>query len=69
MRFTKKKDMMNGYYNNARKTETKFLWWPVTIDHETRWLETATIEYRVAVRYGLILNEHYYWQPLIFKNK
>lgn len=25
------------------KTETKFLWFPVTIDYETRWLEKATI--------------------------
>lgn len=71
MRFTKKKDMMNKYYSNARKTETKFLWWPVTIDNETRWLETATIEYRVAVNsgYGLIPNEYYYWQPLSFINE
>ena len=27
------------------KIETKFLWFPVEIKGETRWLETVTIEY------------------------
>lgn len=28
-------------------TQTKFLWFPLRIGDETRWLERATIEYRV----------------------
>ena len=46
MRFTKEKEMKDGYWNNIRKNKTKFLWLPVTIDGETRWLEIAIIEYK-----------------------
>jgi len=41
MRFTKEKEMIKAYWSNKRKYKTKDLWWPVTIDGETRWLETA----------------------------
>ena len=43
MRFTKEKEMIEAYWKSTRKTKTKFLWWPVTIKGETRWLEIATI--------------------------
>lgn len=29
-----------------KKTKTKFLWFPTTLNDETRWLEIATIEYK-----------------------
>lgn len=62
MRFTQQKDMRDSYRSNTKKIKTKFLWWPVSIDGETRWLETATIQYRV-------LTENfydYYWSPINF---
>ena len=32
------------------KIAKKFLWFPVCIDHEIRWLETATIKYQYSSR-------------------
>lgn len=73
MRFTKQKEMIDAYWNSTRKTKTKFLWWPLTIGGETRWLETATIEYRVNCDYGIYYlissDKYYYWEPLNFINK
>jgi hypothetical protein len=69
MRFTKEKILMQDYFNNTRKQKTKFLWLPLTIDGETRWLETATIEYKVCRDLNLILSTVYYWQPWNFINK
>ncbi len=69
MRFTKEKEMQEAFWNNIRKTKTKFLWWPITIDGETRWLEIATIEYRVYYDYGLFNDRYYYWEPLNFIDK
>jgi len=66
MRFTKRKEMKEGYWKGFRKTKTKFLWWPVTIDDETRWLETATIEYKIDYDYDLFSNTYYYWEPRRF---
>ena len=31
-----------------KKVVTKFLWFPVCINHDCRWLEKATIEYKFA---------------------
>jgi hypothetical protein len=66
MRFTKEKEMIDAYWNNKRKIKTKFLWWPITIDGETRWLETATIEYRVDYDDDLFNSKYYYWAPINF---
>ena len=66
MRFTKEKEMIDAYWDNKRKYKTKFLWWPITIDGETRWLETATIEYRVGCDWDFVNNKYYYWAPLNF---
>lgn len=66
MRFTKEKEMIKAYWSNERKYKTKFLWWPVTIDGETRWLETATIEYKVEYDYDLFNDRYYYWKPFRF---
>jgi hypothetical protein len=66
MRFTKEKEMIEIYWSNKRKYKTKYLWWPVTIDGETRWLETATIEYVVDYEYDLFRNKCYYWKPFRF---
>lgn len=69
MRFTKQAQLRKHYYNNTKKTETKFLWWPMKIDGETRWLETTTIEYRVDYEYNLFYEKHYYWKPFRFIDK
>ena len=66
MRFTKEKEMIDAYWNNKRKIKTKFLWWPITIDGETRWLETATIKYAVGYDWDFVNNKYYYWAPLNF---
>ena len=66
MRFTKEKKIKEAYSNRTRKTKTKFLWWPVTIGGETRWFETATIEYRVSFNFGLFVDRYYYWEPFSF---
>jgi hypothetical protein len=66
MRFTKEKEMIKAYWSNGRKYKTKDLWWPVTIDSETRWLETATIEYKVEYDYDLFNDRYYYWKPFRF---
>ena len=67
MRFTKQKELREAYLNYNKKTQTKFLWLPLTIDGETRWLETATIEYTVTYSTNLILDgRNYYWEPWRF---
>jgi hypothetical protein len=69
MRFTKEKEILDAYWNSKRKIKTKFLWWPFTINGETRWLETATIEYKVEWKYDLFLDKYYYWAPTEFVNE
>jgi len=69
MRFTKKKDLMDAYYDSTRMVKTKFLWWPLTIRGETRWLETATIEYHVEKDEYMFFGDDYYWSPWQFVNK
>jgi hypothetical protein len=66
MRFTKEKEMIEAYWKSTRKTKTKFLWWSITIKGETRWLETATIEYSVDYDYDLFAGKYYYWKPINF---
>ena len=66
MRFTKEKELRDDYIKSTRKTKTKFLWLPLTIYGETRWLETATIEYRVVSEDGLLSGKNYYWAPFNF---
>ena len=67
MRFTKQKELREAYIYHNKKTQTKFLWLPLTIDGETRWLETATIEYVVTYSTNLILDgSSYYWKPWRF---
>ncbi len=68
MRLTKEKELIKAYFNFTKKQKTKFLWLPVTIDGETRWLETATIEYKVKKNYTL-LGIEYSWEPWEFINK
>ena len=66
MRFTKKKEMIDVYWSSKKKIKTKFLWLPITIDGETRWLEKATIEYRVDCERDFVYDEYYVWKPLNF---
>ena len=66
MRFTRKKEIRDAYWSSKSKTKTKFLWLPVTIKGETRWLETATIEYRVEREKDLFGDVYYFWEPINF---
>ena len=69
MRFTKEKQLIEDYWEDTKKTKTKFLWWPMTIDGETRWLETAEILYKVKWHEDWIGNRYYDWTPIEFLNK
>ena len=70
MRFTQKKELLEAYFNDDKKTKTKFLWWPMTISGETRWLETAEIVYVVRKELNFFLDDYYYyWSPREFINK
>lgn len=44
------------------KVEKKFLFFPVIIDEELRWLETATIRYK----FDFIIEK---WEPIEFVNE
>lgn len=68
MRFTKEKELIEAYLNFTKKQKTRFLWLPVTIDGETRWLETATIEYKVK-KSDTLCGIKYSWEPWEFINK
>jgi len=69
MRFTKERDLIDAWYNRTKKFENKFLWFPMTISGETRWLETANISYRVEREDTLFFGICYYWAPCEFLNK
>lgn len=70
MKFTKEKELYSAFVNDEKKRVTKFLWWPITVyDYETRWLERATIEYRVVKEYTLFSGVIYYWKPVRFIDK
>lgn len=70
MRFTREKQLREAYWDDIRRTKTKFLWLPMTIDGETRWLETAKIMYRVRREDFMILpGYNYSWEPTRFINE
>jgi len=62
MRFVKK-----VHADGERKTVREFLWVPVRIGLETRWLERATIEYRYFR--GNDLFDYSAWEPVKFINE
>jgi len=52
-----------NYKNNDTRLRTNFLWFPKTINEETRWLERATwAEYYVVLPEQL--RTGVYWKPL-----
>lgn len=70
MRFTKQKKLREAYLSFKKKGVTKFLWFPLSIDGEIRWLETATIEYKVVKKTNSFLLGYYYdWKAIEFINK
>jgi len=70
MRFTEQKELSHNYRKRIKKQETKFLWFPLTANYETRWLERATIEYEVYCTSPLLSHSReYYWKPVKFLNK
>jgi len=67
MRFTKQKELKDLYWgNNNRKFLQKYLWLPLTIDSETRWLETANIRYKVGKYKNIFDDNYYFWEPVEF---
>ena len=69
MRFTTEKELIKAYFNNTKKFKNKYLWFPMTIIGETRWLETADILYTVKKENTLFFGICYYWAPRQFINK
>ena len=69
MRFTKEKELMQAYWDDTKRIKTKFLWWPMTIDGETRWLETTEVMYKVRSGEDIFCNRYYYWSPMKFMNE
>lgn len=57
-------------WNNPKigdvKVVTKFLWLPLEINFETRWLEDATIKYVYVTGH---VDSYKYWQPIEFVDK
>ena len=47
----------------ARKRTKKFLWLPLRLKYETRWLEFAEIEYKAKTREDI---DYFYWEPVEF---
>ena len=68
MRFTGEKKLMEAYWNSTEKIKTKFLWLPITIEGETRWLERATVVYRVRREHTLFAGLIHEWRPIRFQN-
>jgi hypothetical protein len=55
----------------TKKIVIKFLWWPLTINNETRWFETVTIQYEYVAyakylnyKQNVIVNSE--WKPIKF---
>lgn len=76
MRFVSKHSRMQKLWWSIRHsprhgfTTNKFLWFPVTINGETRWLERTKILWRVerSEYKGFINNEYSFgWEPYKFK--
>jgi|TARA_R110000868_G_scaffold406490_1_gene686939 hypothetical protein len=58
MRFTKQRELKEKYFSNEKKLVQKFLWFPLTINCETRWLEEAS--YVCVVRHD---ESTFTWKP------
>jgi hypothetical protein len=69
MRFTQQKKLKDNYIKGVTKVDVVFLWRPVTIDGETRWLELATIEYKVDYEDTVFFGRVYKWIPWNFLNE
>jgi len=69
MRFAQQKKLKDNYIKGVTKVDVVFLWWPVTIDGETRWLELATIEYKIDYKDTVFFGRVYKWIPWNFLNE
>ena len=61
-----------NYKNDDIRVRTKFLWFPKTINEETRWLERATWEECFVVLPIWLRNVYtlgVYWKPLKWRIK
>jgi len=69
MRFTRQKEMRDAYHQKREVIKTGFLWFPLTLNLETRWLEKAEVVYKVAWGLNYKGDEVFYWEPVKFNNK
>lgn len=70
MRFTNKQVLLKeAYIKNTIISKQKFLWLPITINGETRWLEKAHIKYKVTLIPSYTIENSYYWEAIEFVNK
>jgi hypothetical protein len=70
MRFTRQRELQEKYLANERKLVQKFLWFPLTIDGETRWLEEVSYVCRVDWEQNIFTDrKYYYWKPWDWVNK
>jgi hypothetical protein len=59
----KQKEMFDNFTNDGDKTKKKFLFLPVTLQGETRWLEYAYIKYISWPRFRWI-GTRFSWLPI-----
>lgn len=70
MRFSRQKRLREAFINNDEEVITKFLWFPLTIKGETRWLEKAEIKYKVNWECAFLSERRvYYWEAVKFLNE
>lgn len=59
----------NISYRNEIKIITKFLWWPIRINNETRWLESASIKCRYTTKLDFLGFRELTWVPIEFVDR
>ena len=69
MRFTKQKSLREHYLLDTKIEKTKFLWLPITIGSETRWLEKTTMIYEVRSLGDFLRGYYFQWTAVKFINK
>lgn len=57
------------YYPGDTKTVKKFLWFPMTLQNETRWLEKAEIVYIVDLELLYDYAISWSWKPFRFADQ
>jgi hypothetical protein len=61
-------DLSRKYYVGDKRVTEKFLWWPVRVGNEVRWLEKAKIKYELTDTMDPTTGGHIYWKAVEFLN-